>query len=48
MAGYITKRTILRHPVTFYRCYGGYVLWRVIVAPKGSTFLGLLTELGRI
>jgi hypothetical protein len=44
MTGFIRKRDVL----TVFRSFGFAIAFRCLVAPKGSTFLDILTTANRI
>jgi hypothetical protein len=43
MVGAIRKRNILAHPIVTIRCFGWMVFARALLAPRGTTFLSLLS-----
>jgi len=48
MAGFITRTEIVANKELVIELYGCDVYEAALVAPEGSTFLGLLAELGKI
>jgi hypothetical protein len=46
MGGFVTKKTVFRHPVLIYRLGGIKLIVACLRAPKGSTFLSVLVESG--
>jgi len=48
MGGYIRKTEVLRHPLIIVRAFGWRVFFRCLLARRGATFLGILTQEGRI
>jgi len=48
MAGFITKKEVEENRELVIELYGYDVYEAAVAAPEGSTFLGLLTQLGKI
>jgi hypothetical protein len=48
MTGFITKKTIVAHPILVYRLTGWRGLWVVLTAKRGLPFLTVLSLIGRI
>jgi hypothetical protein len=46
MNGFVTKMTVVRHPVLVFRLGGFKLLLACWKAPKGSTFLAILVSTG--
>jgi len=48
MSGFITKTEVIANAELVKELYGNDVYEAALVAPEGSTFLGLLAEMGKI